>query len=115
MEKSLTEVHTYHPIFLHLYIYVYTCTVSRINARSENYEMDLTLDFANELYALDINDTFTLVVASSLSRDGHVRDDKESWRNVEERTLADDYDYVMYGKVYKYEESGQSKVYVDDE
>lgn len=26
------------------------------------------------------------------------------------KSLADEYDYVMYGKVYKYDDSNQSKV-----
>ncbi|ORX82085.1 RNA polymerase [Basidiobolus meristosporus CBS 931.73] len=90
--------------------------VSRLNARSENYDMELTLDFNNELYPLEIGDKFSLVLASSLSLDG-VRDldasgKKESWRERTEKNLADDYEYVMYGKVYKYDESSGSKVSV---
>ncbi|RUS22311.1 RNA polymerase Rpb8-domain-containing protein, partial [Endogone sp. FLAS-F59071] len=44
--------------------------VSRLEARSENYEMDLVLDFNNEIYPLDINDKFSLVLASTLAIDG---------------------------------------------
>ncbi|KAF9585401.1 DNA-directed RNA polymerases I, II, and III subunit RPABC3 [Lunasporangiospora selenospora] len=92
--------------------------VSRINARSENYEMELTLDINNELYPLEIGEKFSLVLATSLSLTTAVGNDttatQESWRERVggERTLADDYEYVMYGKVYKYDEGQGSKVSV---
>ncbi|OAQ33695.1 RNA polymerase [Linnemannia elongata AG-77] len=90
--------------------------VSRINARSENYEMELTLDINNELYPLEIGEKFSLVLATSLSLTTAVGNDtsgtQESWREKVggERTLADDYEYVMYGKVYKYDEGQGSKI-----
>ena len=90
--------------------------VSRINARSENYEMELTLDLNNELYPLDIGEKFSLVLATSLSLTTAVGNDtsgaQESWREKVGgvRTLADDYEYVMYGKVYKYDKGQGSKV-----
>lgn len=88
--------------------------VSRINARSENYEMELTLDINNELYPLEIGEKFSLVLATSLSLTATVGNDtsgaQESWRERSERTLADDYEYVMYGKVYRYDEGQGSKV-----
>lgn len=93
-----------------------TFVVSRINARSENYEMELTLDLNNELYPLEIGEKFSLVLATSLSLSTVVGNDtsgtQESWREKVggERTLADDYEYVMYGKVYKYDEGQGSKV-----
>ncbi|KAF9362895.1 DNA-directed RNA polymerases I, II, and III subunit RPABC3 [Mortierella sp. NVP85] len=92
--------------------------VSRINARSENYEMELTLDIHNEIYPLEIGEKFSLVLATSLSLTATVGNDtsgaQESWREKVggERTLADDYEYVMYGKVYKYDEGQGSKVSV---
>ncbi|KAG0168744.1 DNA-directed RNA polymerases I, II, and III subunit RPABC3 [Apophysomyces sp. BC1034] len=93
--------------------------VSRLIARSENYEMDLTLDFNSELYPLDVTDKFSLVLASSLSLEAvpaatasgnagpAVERRKESWRERApgERDLSDEYEYVMYGKVYRYDDS----------
>lgn len=103
---------------MHLFFYILfrTLVVSRINARSENYEMELTLDLNNELYPLEIGEKFSLVLATSLSLSTVVGNDtsgtQESWREKVggERTLADDYEYVMYGKVYKYDEGQGSKV-----
>jgi len=51
-------------------------------------------------------------LSSSLRLDG--KEDK-GWRDLGrgERTLADDYDYVCYGKVYRFDEgvSGKDRVY----
>lgn len=80
--------------------------------------MSLTLDIANELYPLEQSETFTLTLARSLvpseletldSRaDGDEGEEgsevrrvkRELWRS-HEQGLAEDYDYVMYGKVGK--------------
>eukprot|EP00833_Pecoramyces_ruminatium_P017296 jgi/Orpsp1_1/1191328/evm.model.d7180000084991.1 len=81
--------------------------VSRIQGRSENYEMDLTLDVNTEIYPIEIGDKYALMLASSLSLDG--TDKNEIWRDQLKNSLADDYDYVMYGKVFKYDDSNGSK------
>ncbi|EAL19150.1 hypothetical protein CNBH2490 [Cryptococcus deneoformans B-3501A] len=92
--------------------------VSRITATSHSLSMSLTLDIANELYPLEQSETFTLTLARSLvpseletldSRaDGDEGEEgsevrrvkRELWRS-HEQGLAEDYDYVMYGKVGK--------------
>jgi hypothetical protein len=88
-----------------------TPTVSRLYAKSNNYDMDLTLDYNIELFPLKKGDTFTLALASSLSRggpatsiDGSTEEDEKDrpvWRpdGKGSRGLEEDYDYVMYGKV----------------
>ncbi|KAI9471461.1 DNA-directed RNA polymerases I, II, and III subunit RPABC3 [Coemansia sp. RSA 989] len=93
--------------------------VSRIDGRSQTHDMSLILDINSELYPLDAGDKFKLTLASSLS----LGDSKEAaaafgkgesnWRayvNGDERSLADDYDYVMYGRVYRYDDASGSKV-----
>jgi len=74
--------------------------------------MHLTLDIANELYPLREGETITLAIAKNLVEE---RDDdadrldgegvegsrkvrKELWRGGDSG-LANDYEYVMYGKV----------------
>ncbi|KAF7721620.1 DNA-directed RNA polymerases I, II, and III subunit RPABC3 [Apophysomyces ossiformis] len=95
--------------------------VSRLIARSENYEMDLVLDINSELYPLEVADKFSLVLASSLSVDGTsgsgsnaaaAEKKKESWRERApgERDLSDEYEYVMHGKVYRYEDASGTGV-----
>ncbi|ORX56921.1 RNA polymerase, partial [Hesseltinella vesiculosa] len=82
--------------------------VSRVIARSENFEMELTLDINSELYPVDIADKVSFVLASTLSLDASAgTDTRESWRERApgEHDLSDEYEYVMYGKVYRYEDS----------
>jgi len=92
--------------------------VSRLYAHSKNYDMDLTLDFNVELFPLSPDQSFSLALASSLARGGAAAgtdgadaaddaDDKDHnvWRpdGKGHRGLEEDYDYVMYGKVYKFD------------
>ncbi|CAM0138034.1 DNA-directed RNA polymerases I, II, and III subunit RPABC3 [Umbelopsis sp. WA50703] len=85
--------------------------VSRVRARSENYEMDLTLDYNTELYPLEIGEKFSLVLAASLALNGGSGgagvEKRESWRERApgDRDLSDEYEYVMYGKVYRFDEA----------
>ncbi|KIJ45602.1 hypothetical protein M422DRAFT_227262 [Sphaerobolus stellatus SS14] len=87
--------------------------VSRLIARSSNFDMGLTLDYNMELYPLKKDEKFSLVLASSLVRGGAGaaadEDDRDVWRpdGKGRRGLEEDYEYVMYGKVYKFDgESG---------
>lgn len=76
-------------------------------------DVELTLDVNTEIYPLQADDRFTLVLASSLAKDGTIGDasKKEAWReHIGENSLADDYEYVMYGKVYQYDDSGSAKM-----
>ncbi|KAG1755841.1 RNA polymerase I [Suillus lakei] len=94
--------------------------VSRLYARSKNYDMDLTLDYNIELFPLVNGDSFAMALASSLSRDGGAPTadgedgedkDRDVWRpdGKGRRGLEEDYDYVMYGKVYKFD-TGSSDI-----
>ncbi|KAI0773830.1 RNA polymerase [Fomes fomentarius] len=74
--------------------------VSRLYGRSKNYDMELTLDYNVELFPLQRDQSFALALASSLSREK----DRDVWRpDVKRRGLDDDYEYVMYGKVYRFD------------
>jgi len=99
--------------------------VSRLYAHSKNYDMDLTLDYNVELFPLQKEQIFALALASSLARGGgnagtsgndvaaEDTDDKDRdvWRpdGKGRRGLEEDYDYVMYGKVYKFD-GGTSEI-----
>ncbi|KAF7319942.1 DNA-directed RNA polymerases I, II, and III subunit RPABC3 [Mycena kentingensis (nom. inval.)] len=98
--------------------------VSRLYAHSKNYDMDLTLDYNLELFPLKDEDSFAMALASSLARggpqngaaggaDGAADEDKDRdvWRpdGSGRRGLEEDYEYVMYGKVYKFD-SGTSEI-----
>ncbi len=80
--------------------------VSRIKAFSEGgNEVLLTLDVNTELYPLNVDERMTVALALSLNLDGS-KDDGKGWREIGrgEQTLADEYDYVCHGKIYRFEE-----------
>lgn len=68
----------------------------------------MTLDINTELFPCAINDSLQCVLATTLSLDG-TKEDK-GWRDVGragpggETTLADMFDYVCHGKLYKFED-----------
>jgi len=79
--------------------------VSRIAASSPSNDTQLTLDVNTELYPLSTGENFQLVLASTLALDGTKED--RGWRDLTrtgEQTLADMYDYVCRGKIYRFEE-----------
>lgn len=90
--------------------------VSRITGHSStSQDIKLTLDINKELFPVKSNDSLTVVLASSLCNESSMLTSNGSWRppKPEDRSLADDYDYVMYGTVYKFEENeGNDKMSV---
>lgn len=79
--------------------------VSRLTCTSNDASVTFTLDVNSELYPCATGESLSLALASTLSLDGK-EDTRASWREVSmgEQTLADDYDYVCHGKVYRFEE-----------
>ncbi|KAF8321314.1 RNA polymerase [Clavulina sp. PMI_390] len=89
--------------------------VSRLVATSESHGMHLALDYNTELYPLTVNARFTLTLATSLSRSGEADDSSDSrnvWRpdNKGRAGIEADYDYVMYGRVYKFDDGTAENV-----
>ncbi|KAL2006262.1 hypothetical protein VTN00DRAFT_9916 [Thermoascus crustaceus] len=82
--------------------------VARLTATSSDSLTTFSLDVNMELYPCAVGEQVSLALASTLSLDG--KDDsvggKGGWRDVGmgEQTLANDYDYVCHGKVYRFEE-----------
>lgn len=80
--------------------------VSRIHAINEQSpDTQLYLDVNTELYPVEVDDRVTVALALSLNLDGS-KDDAKGWRGVGrgEQTLADEYDYVCHGKIYRFDE-----------
>ena len=79
--------------------------VSRSSAHNENGDKELQLDVNTELYPCNSKDTIQLMLASTLNLDG-TRDDGKGWRDVGrgEQSLADTWDYVCHGKIYRFQE-----------
>ncbi|KAF1945238.1 DNA-directed RNA polymeras-like proteines i [Clathrospora elynae] len=84
--------------------------VSRIFGTSSDNQLTMTLDINHELFPVQAGETINMVLATTLSLDGAVKDVNETmWRKVGQHgvtTLADMYDYVCYGKNYRFEENG---------
>lgn len=86
--------------------------MSRISATAESRDIQLVLDVNTEIYPLKQNQKLSLSLSNTLSLDGLV-EEKEAWReNLNKKTMADDYEYVMSGKVYKFDDNGSSKWYL---
>jgi len=79
--------------------------VSRIVCTSADNQTTISLDVNTELYPCAPNEHIQLVLASTLSLDG-TKDDDKGWREVGlgEQTLANEFDYVCHGKVYRYDD-----------
>lgn len=65
--------------------------------------MSLSLDVAVDIYPINVAQNLTLQIASSLGKGNNDGEDGEgdrnAWRMAGGAGLADEFDYVMYGKV----------------
>lgn len=83
--------------------------VGRFGATSTDSQTVMTLDINTELYPCSVGEHLHCVLATSLSLDG-TKDDGKGWRDIgrsgpgSEATLADMFDYVCHGKIYKFED-----------
>lgn len=79
--------------------------------------MDLILDVNTQLYPVNLGDKFRLLLTTSLKEDG-MPDDGDFLSTDQGPSLADAFEYVMYGKVYRIEgndgpgDSGRLSTYV---
>ena len=71
-----------------------------MEAQSQTYNLHLTLDVNTEIYPLKVNDRFSLAIASTLRKDGSP--DEGCFDQSGYDSHADDYEYVMFGKVFKH-------------
>ncbi|CAI8006180.1 DNA-directed RNA polymerases I, II, and III subunit RPABC3 [Geodia barretti] len=91
--------------------------VSRLFCESESFKMDLILDVNTQLYPVSLGDKFRLQLTTSLREDG-VPDDGDYLATDQDSSLADAFEYVMYGKIYRLEgdeghgDSGRLAAYV---
>lgn len=90
--------------------------VARVFANTEDGETYMHLDINTDLFSCTVFDRLHIVLASTLSLDG-VKDDvkggRREPRSGDGPSLADEYDYVCHGKIYRFEEKDQEKMYVD--
>ncbi|KAI9225020.1 hypothetical protein BC828DRAFT_371883 [Blastocladiella britannica] len=100
--------------------------VSRLTATSDSHNAKITLDFNNELYPLKqgeriaVHLTSSLALPSSSAAAGGINAAeaeavRDSWRPTlpsDPKDLSEDYDYVMHGRCFKYDEESDGKVYL---
>ncbi|KAH8681625.1 hypothetical protein BX600DRAFT_505288 [Xylariales sp. PMI_506] len=82
--------------------------VARISASSSDNQTLIQLDINIELFPCHKGENIHVVLATTLSLDGQrgSAEEEKGWRDVKdgESTLADMYDYVCHGKIYKFED-----------
>ncbi|SNX82007.1 related to RPB8 - DNA-directed RNA polymerase I, II, III 16 KD subunit [Melanopsichium pennsylvanicum] len=101
--------------------------VSRIIASSPSLEMTLSIDIATDVWPISEGQQLTFQLASTLKKDtktegadGDTQDaaaqaaERDAWRLDQPGNggIADDFDYVMYGKIYRYDEKVADQVTV---
>lgn len=81
--------------------------VARIYATSTDNQTILSLDINVELFPCQPSEGINIVLATSLALDGS-KEDEKGWRDTgkgnPEASLADMFDYVCHGKIYKFED-----------
>ena len=80
--------------------------------KSENYEMDLTLDVNVELLPVEKEFKFSVEPATTLNLDG--TPDSGCYEQGQEKSADNRLsgcDYAMHGKVFKYDLMSDNKVY----
>jgi len=87
--------------------------VSRVKGTSENYGLDIVLDFHSQLLRLRKDDRFHLLLARTLNADGTPMDTAYDPTVLDRKTLADEFEYVMSGKVFKIEQTDKKKNMID--
>lgn len=74
--------------------------VSRIKAKSQNFEMDLELDIHSELLRIRQNDRLSFVLTKALKSGKSLSEDTDSKSEMEIDTGK--FDYIMNGKLFKF-------------
>lgn len=88
--------------------------VSRIECTSENNDSVLTLDVNTQIYPMARDEVFALVLSHEITSE-RVKDGEHWHPSQLENSNASKYEYVMHGKVYRYEEDPahhRAKVFV---
>ncbi|CAF4219800.1 unnamed protein product, partial [Rotaria sp. Silwood2] len=76
--------------------------VSRIFCESESFKMELLLDVNTQIYPMELGDKFRLKICTTLREDGKP-DTGEFNQHDTGPSRADQFEYVMYGQVYRIE------------
>ncbi|CDP09308.1 unnamed protein product [Coffea canephora] len=75
--------------------------VSRVDAKSEDGEIYMQLDVNSELYPMHPKEKYRMVLSETLNLDGTA---VTSHSEAKQKSLADKFEYVMHGLLYKISE-----------
>ncbi|EXB80870.1 DNA-directed RNA polymerases I, II, and III subunit rpabc3 [Morus notabilis] len=78
--------------------------VTRIKAHSEKHGMLMHLDVNTEIYPMKEGDRFVMVLSPTLNWNGVPVADYH--KQAEQKSLADKFEYIMHGLLYKLTEEG---------
>lgn len=78
--------------------------VLRFKSISSDNSTTLSLDINTDMFKVAKGETIEVLLASTLNLDGSKDAPEKGWRETGEQTLADMWDYVCYGRVYRFEE-----------
>lgn len=85
--------------------------VSRVDATSEVYDCKISFDVNVDIYPVSKGSYYSFVLAKSLNTDGMASPNTFSYDlYTKKNTLLDKYDYVMYGKIFKFNEENDGRV-----
>lgn len=76
--------------------------VSRFHCESESFKMDLILDLNTQIYPIGLGEKFRLAITTSLTDDVY-SDDTEWTPRLQLSPRADNFDYIMNGRIYRIE------------
>jgi DNA-directed RNA polymerase I, II, and III subunit RPABC3 len=87
--------------------------VSRIEAQTELYEVQIALDVHSELYPIEEAEYHSVVLAGSLSLEGAEDKGVYTLHESNQNSLLNKCDYCMYGKVFRHQmEKGLLLVFI---
>lgn len=87
--------------------------VSRVYGKSLNETIEFTLDVNTEIYPLAAKDRLNIVFATNVEESQHHESENTGVYDPNMRrraTLLDEFEYAMYGRVFKFEEGGKELV-----
>jgi len=80
--------------------------VSRVEAKSEVNKFEIELDVNTDIYPMEKDALYSMVITSSLTQDASEEFDIFAYKNEGSKrtvsSLLDEYQYVVHGKIFKY-------------
>lgn len=67
--------------------------------------MTMKLDVNSDLFTITEGDQMSVMLATSLNLDGSKEESDQSWRPQQGPSLADNWEYVMHGKIFDFSEA----------